>query len=108
DPRRNAARTVGVARPHACAETELRLVRELHGLVLSAERPHRDDGPDDPLARDPPRRIPAGQYRRLVEPAGEVEGGTATSYDGFGAALPRLRDEVLHLRPLLLGDPRPG
>src|SRR6185503_16517462 len=55
-PARDADRTVEVARPHRAAEPELVVVGQPQRLGLGVEGDHRQDRPEDLLARDRHRR----------------------------------------------------
>src|SRR4051794_37172651 len=106
-PGRDPGGALPIARPHARAQPERRVVRQLHRLPLVAKRLDGDDGPEDLLLRQRGIAADAGEDGRLVEPAGERNVGSAASGRRARSAVQSVGDEALDLHPLLLGDERP-
>ena len=88
-----------VARPDARAEPERRVVREPHRLVLVVERLDGHDRPEDLLVLDAarPDRRPRAPSARRTSRASPMS-RAARAGQRLGAALERLRDEILDLR----------
>src|SRR5437763_3177648 len=83
----HAERSAPVASPHSGAEPVHRVVGDLQGLRLIAERRDREHRTEDLLLEDPHLVVPLEHSRLVVEAAGEasVEAGTLPTDQHLGA-----------------------
>src|SRR4051794_27264907 len=85
--------SVEVARPDRAAKSEVAVVRDREGLGFRIERDHREDRPEDLLARDRHRGIDVVEDRRLhVVPVRPLAIDLRAAKDEIGALRPATLD----------------